>query len=208
MPWCALSLQAPLRMEMKGVCNEFHSARVPDPTAISQLRGENQRDRERVERRGSEMEGRRGSRGNTELFLFFTPPSLVPGCQAATMLSWPFFQSIENSVGPSHREGEERGMVLRGECWKEEGERWRRMSTVQQRTGEMIGLNREQRERLYFQHEHMGDENTCCRTMTTTMMTKMTTTAASIIDIIPPPASSSYGETLALLCSHQGRMQC
>ncbi len=51
MPWCALSLQAPLRMEMKGVCNEFHSARVPDPTAISQLREENQRDREREKKK-------------------------------------------------------------------------------------------------------------------------------------------------------------
>lgn len=83
MPWCALSLQAPLRMEMKGVCNEFHSARVPDPTTISQLRGENQRDRERVERRGSEMEGRRGSRENTGLFfIFYTPlfSAWLPSC--------------------------------------------------------------------------------------------------------------------------------
>lgn len=80
---------------------------------------------------------------------------------------------------------------------------------AKQRTGEMIGLNREQRDGLYFQHEHMGDENTCCRTTmtTTTMMPPMTTTAASIIDIIPPPASSCYGATLALLCSHQGCFQ-
>lgn len=76
MPWCALSLQAPLRMEMKGVCNEFLSARVPDPAAISQLRGENQRDRERVERWGSEMKARRGSRENTGLSLFFFFSSL------------------------------------------------------------------------------------------------------------------------------------
>lgn len=40
---------------------------------------------------------------------FFTPPLLVPGCQAATMLSWPFFGSIGNSVGLSQgdRSGEE-----------------------------------------------------------------------------------------------------
>jgi len=37
-------------MEMKGVCNESHSARVPDPIAINQLRGENHRDGERVEK--------------------------------------------------------------------------------------------------------------------------------------------------------------
>lgn len=83
MPWCALSLQAPLRMEMKGVCNEFLSARVPDPTAISQLRGENQRDRERVERWGSDMEARRGSRENTGLFFHFYTPSFgawLPSC--------------------------------------------------------------------------------------------------------------------------------
>lgn len=29
-------------------------------------------------------------------FHFFTPPPLVPSCQAATMLSWSFFQSIGN----------------------------------------------------------------------------------------------------------------
>lgn len=70
-------------MEMKGVCNEFLSARVPDPTAISQLRGENQRDRERVERWGSEMEARRGSRENTGLFfIIYTPffSASLPSC--------------------------------------------------------------------------------------------------------------------------------
>lgn len=49
------------------------------------------------------MEARRDSRENTELFfIFFTPPLLVPGCQAATMLSWSFFQSIGNREGPPH----------------------------------------------------------------------------------------------------------
>lgn len=134
MPWCALSLQAPLRMEMKGVCNEFHSARVPDLTAISQLRGENQRDRERVERRGSEMEGRRGSRENTGLFFHFLhPPLLVPGCQAATMLSWPFFQSIGNSVGPSRGVGE--GNDFRGGC---AGKREEREEKTEQTTEQEI----------------------------------------------------------------------
>lgn len=117
MPWCALSLQAPLRMEMKGVCNEFLSARVPDPAAISQLRGENQRDRERVERWGSEMKARRGSRENTGLSLFFfsslhfflTPPLLVPGCQAATMLSWPFFLVYGEQCGTVTWRQERRG---------------------------------------------------------------------------------------------------
>lgn len=75
-------VQAPLRMEMKGVCNEFLSARVPDLTAISQLRGENQRDRERVERWGSEMEARRGSRENTGLFFFFFPFFYTPAFSA------------------------------------------------------------------------------------------------------------------------------
>lgn len=138
MPWCALSLQAPLRMEMKGVCNEFLSARVPDLTAISQLRGENQRDRERVERWGSEMEARRGSRENTGLFFFFfsffTPPLLVPGCQAATMLSWPFFESIGNSVGPSHGDRRGEGNDFGEGYLKEGGERWRRRVAEQSRS--------------------------------------------------------------------------
>ena len=45
-------------------------------------------------------------------FIFLLPPPpllLVTGCQAATMLSWPFFESIGNSVGLSHGAGEERG---------------------------------------------------------------------------------------------------
>lgn len=36
----------------------------------------------------------------------------MPGCQAATMLSWPFFLSIGNSVGPSHRVEEKTGMIF------------------------------------------------------------------------------------------------
>lgn len=76
-----------------------------------------------------------------------------------------------------------------------------RCDRVKQRTGEMIGLNMEQRFKLYFHHEHMGDENKCCGTIRMMMMTTVATTAASIIDIIPPPASSSYGATLALLSS-------
>lgn len=100
-PQCALSLQAPLRMEMKGVGNEFLSARIPDLTAINQLRGENQKERERGRR---EMEVRDGGKkrlqGKQSFFSFFTPPLLVPGCQAATMLSWSFFQSIGNREGP------------------------------------------------------------------------------------------------------------
>lgn len=54
------------------------------------------------------------------------------GCQAATMLSWPFFQSIGNSVGPSHggRRGQENDF---GEGLKEVGERWRRRATEESR---------------------------------------------------------------------------
>lgn len=103
-PRCALSLQAPLRMEMKGVGNEFLSARIPDLTTINQLRGENQRETERGRR---EMEVRDGGKKRLQgkhraFFHFFTPPPLVPSCQAATMLSWSFFQSIGNRKGPPH----------------------------------------------------------------------------------------------------------
>lgn len=70
MPQCARSLQAPLRMEMKGVCNEFHSARVPDPSAISQLRGENQRDRETGVRDG----GKKRLKGKHRAFFHFLHP--------------------------------------------------------------------------------------------------------------------------------------
>lgn len=103
MPRCTFPLQAPLRMEMEGVCNEFLSARVPDPKTISQLRGQNQRERERD---GDQRWRHEETPGKTPSFFssFFTPPLLVPGCQAATMLSWPFFSSIGNSVGPSHED--------------------------------------------------------------------------------------------------------
>lgn len=100
-PQCALSLQAPLRMEMKRVGNEFLSARIPDLTTINQLRGENQREREGEKRDGGQRWRQEETPGKTELFFhFFTPPLLVPGCQAATMLSWSFFQSIGNREGP------------------------------------------------------------------------------------------------------------
>lgn len=72
-------------MEMKGVGNEFLSARIPDLPTINQLRGENQREsgREGEERWRSEMEARRDSRENTELFFFFSSPSFsawLPSC--------------------------------------------------------------------------------------------------------------------------------
>lgn len=65
-------------MEMKGVGNEFLSARIPDLPTINQLRGENQREsgREGEERWRSEMEARRDSRENTELFFFLLLPLL------------------------------------------------------------------------------------------------------------------------------------
>ena len=142
---------------------------TPPPSASLE-----ERIRERVERRGSEMEGRRSSRENTGLFFlsfffFFTPPLLVPGCQAATMLSWPFFRSIGNSVGSSHggRRGEGNGFGQGEE--EEEGERERE----RERGGGGGGREREQGGReggkeqrgnkgikCIFQHEHMGDENT------------------------------------------------
>lgn len=65
----------------------------------------------------------------------------------------------------------------------------------------MIGLNREQRDRVCVLHEHMGDEDARCRAMTKAQMTTMMITAAFIIDIMRPAASSSYGAALTLLCS-------
>lgn len=122
MPWCALSLQAPLRMEMKGVCNEFLSARVPDLTAISQLRGENQRDRERVERWGSEMEARRGSRENTGLFflfVFYTPAfsAWLPSCYNVKLaFLWVYREQCGTVTWRQERRGEWfwRGVFERG----------------------------------------------------------------------------------------------
>ena len=57
--------------------------------------------------------------------------------------------------------GEERGMVLDRGCLKEEGEREKERERERggggegqqsraERTGEMIGLNREQRDKVYF----------------------------------------------------------
>lgn len=55
---------------------------------------------------------------------------------------------------------------------------------VKQRTGEMIGLNMEQRFKQYFLHKHKGDENKCCGTISMMMTTTVAITAASIIDIM------------------------
>lgn len=44
--------------------------------------------------------GKKRLQGTQSFFSFFTPPLSVPGCQAATMLSWSFFQSIGNGEGP------------------------------------------------------------------------------------------------------------
>lgn len=139
-------------MEMKGVCNEFLSARVPDPVAISQLRGENHRDGgEEGGEMGVRDEGKKRLKGKHRALLFifffypplhffsffFTPPLLVPGCQAATMLSWPFFRSIGNSVGLSHRDrsGEEEagggeGKEGKGGGWRGGGERGRSKASL------------------------------------------------------------------------------
>lgn len=83
MPRCAVSLRAPLRIEMKGVCNESHSARVPDPTAVRRLRRENQRD---GEGEGRETRGQRWreeeAQGTTQGLFFFlttTPPFIFCG---------------------------------------------------------------------------------------------------------------------------------
>lgn len=114
MPWCMLSLQAPLRMEMKGVCNEFHSARVPDPTAISQLRGENQRD-------GGQRWREEEAQGKTQRFFFlhlffFTPPSFrawLPSCYNVKLA---FLSVYREQCGTVTWRGEER----RGEWfWRE-----------------------------------------------------------------------------------------
>lgn len=67
-------------------------------------------------------------------FSFFTPPLLVPGCQAATMLSWPFFESIGNSVGPSHGDRRGEGNDFGEGYLKEGGERWRRRVAEQSRS--------------------------------------------------------------------------
>lgn len=46
---------------------------------------------------------------------FFTPPLLVPGCQAATMLSWPFFLVYGEQCGTVTWRQERRGeRVWRG----------------------------------------------------------------------------------------------
>lgn len=42
-------------------------------------------------------------------FFFFTPPLLVPGCQAATMLSWPFFLVYREQCGTVTWRQERRG---------------------------------------------------------------------------------------------------
>lgn len=64
-------------MEMKGVCNEFLSARVPDPVAISQLRGENHRDGgEEGGEMGVRDEGKKRLKGKHRALLFFTPLSI------------------------------------------------------------------------------------------------------------------------------------
>lgn len=141
-------------MEMKGVCNEFHSARVPDPTAISQLRGENQRDREGAERRGSEIERRRGSGENTGLFsFFFLPPSFsawLPSCYNFKLAFLSVYREQCGTVTWSRR-GEEKGMILEGVFESGRREVEEKDDRPKQRTGEMIGLNREQRDRLNFQ---------------------------------------------------------
>lgn len=101
-------------MEMKGVCNEFHSARVPDPAAISQLRGENQRDRERGKETGSGMEGRRGSRENIGLFFLFFhflyTPSLsawLPSCYNVKLaFLWVYREQCGTVMASRRGEGE------------------------------------------------------------------------------------------------------
>lgn len=76
-------------------------------------------------------------------------------------------------------------MILEGVVLERGREERRGEDATEDRTGETTGLNGEQRERLYFQREHMGDENTSRR-----MMTTMMTITASIIDIIRPASSS------------------
>lgn len=132
-PGACSPYKPPLRMEMKGVGNEFLSARIPDLTAIKQLRGENQREGGREKRDGGQRWRQEETPGKTQSFFssffFLHPPLLVPGCQAATMLSWSFFQSVGNREGPPH------GGRGEGDDF---GERWRRRRT--KRRGEKIGL--------------------------------------------------------------------
>lgn len=56
--------------------------------------------------------------GKTHCFVSLPPPPppffLMSGCQAATMLSWPFFESIGNSVGLPHAVA---GEGKRGAVW-------------------------------------------------------------------------------------------
>lgn len=77
-PWCELSLQASLRMKMKGGSNESHSARVPDPAAISRFRRrESQRRREcREVRRQTWREEETQEKTQGFFSPFFTPPDL------------------------------------------------------------------------------------------------------------------------------------
>lgn len=68
---------------------------------------------------GVRDEGKKRLKGKHRPPFFFYTPALVPGCQAATMLSWPFFGSIGTSVGLS--QGDRRGRSWEGGGWGEEG---------------------------------------------------------------------------------------
>lgn len=93
-----------------------------------------ERIRERVDRRGSEMERRRGSGENTGLFSFFLTPSSftawLPSCYNVKLAFLSVYREQCGTVAWSKRgEGNDFG----GGCLKEGGERWRRRTAEQSR---------------------------------------------------------------------------
>lgn len=82
-----------------------------------------------TERRGSEMEGRRGSRENTGLFFIFYTPSFSAWLSSCYNVKLAFLSVYREQCGTVtwSRRGE--GNDFGGGCMKEAGERWRRGAT-------------------------------------------------------------------------------
>lgn len=106
------SLQAPLRMEMKAVCNEFHSARVRDPTAISRLIEERIRETRRGQRDGGQRWREEEAHGKTLLFyIFYTPlfSAWLPSCYNVKLA---FLSLHREQWGTSHGAGQKTWIIF------------------------------------------------------------------------------------------------